>query len=65
MMHARDRNRELTGKRIVITGGGSGIGLATARRMALEGGRVVIFDKDREALNRLQVEQDIFAGCPS
>jgi NAD(P)-dependent dehydrogenase (short-subunit alcohol dehydrogenase family) len=30
----------------VITGGGSGIGLASARRLAAEGARVVIADRD-------------------
>jgi NAD(P)-dependent dehydrogenase (short-subunit alcohol dehydrogenase family) len=36
----------LDGRVAVITGGGSGIGLASARRMAAEGARVVIADID-------------------
>jgi NAD(P)-dependent dehydrogenase (short-subunit alcohol dehydrogenase family) len=36
----------MKGRRIVITGGGSGIGLATARRFAAEGARVVVVDLD-------------------
>jgi NAD(P)-dependent dehydrogenase (short-subunit alcohol dehydrogenase family) len=36
----------LAGRVAVITGGGSGIGLASARRLASEGARVVIADRD-------------------
>ncbi len=39
----------LEGKKAVITGGGSGIGRATCRRMAEEGARVAVFDVDRES----------------
>jgi NAD(P)-dependent dehydrogenase (short-subunit alcohol dehydrogenase family) len=39
----------LAGKVAVITGAGSGIGLATARRFAAEGARVVCADVDDEA----------------
>jgi NAD(P)-dependent dehydrogenase (short-subunit alcohol dehydrogenase family) len=38
-----------TGRTAVITGGGSGIGLATARRLAAEGARIVVGDIDDEA----------------
>ncbi|SFS64287.1 3-oxoacyl-ACP reductase [Saccharopolyspora flava] len=40
----------------VITGGGSGIGLATARRFAAEGARVVIADLDAETGERAAEE---------
>jgi NAD(P)-dependent dehydrogenase (short-subunit alcohol dehydrogenase family) len=39
----------LQGKIAIITGGGSGIGRATAERFASEGARVTIADRDREA----------------
>jgi NAD(P)-dependent dehydrogenase (short-subunit alcohol dehydrogenase family) len=39
----------LDGRVAVITGGGSGIGLASARRMAAEGARIVIADIDTAA----------------
>jgi NAD(P)-dependent dehydrogenase (short-subunit alcohol dehydrogenase family) len=42
---------DLAGKRIVITGGASGIGLATARRFVGEGSRVAVLDIDRKALD--------------
>ncbi len=41
---------DLAGKRIVITGGASGIGLATAGRFIQEHARVAILDRDSEAL---------------
>ena len=36
----------LTGQRIVVTGGGRGIGAEMAKAMAAEGGRLVIADLD-------------------
>ena len=41
--------QRLEGRVAVITGGGSGIGLASARRLASEGARVVIADVDSDA----------------
>jgi meso-butanediol dehydrogenase/(S,S)-butanediol dehydrogenase/diacetyl reductase len=48
--------RGLENKRVVITGGASGIGLATATRFTNEGAKVVILDKDREAGEQLMAE---------
>lgn len=40
-----------TGKNVLITGGTSGMGLETARRMLLEGAHVVITGRDQERLD--------------
>ncbi|MGB8505174.1 SDR family NAD(P)-dependent oxidoreductase, partial [Mycobacterium sp.] len=44
-----DLSQRLTGKVAVITGGASGIGLATGRRMRAEGATIVVADVDRVA----------------
>lgn len=41
---------------VVVTGAGSGIGLATALRIAREGGRVVLVDMNEERLNAVVAE---------
>jgi NAD(P)-dependent dehydrogenase (short-subunit alcohol dehydrogenase family) len=41
---------KLTGKVAVITGGNSGIGLATAQRFVQEGAKVVIFGQNQDTL---------------
>ncbi|MCL6285607.1 SDR family oxidoreductase [Ruegeria sp. 2012CJ41-6] len=40
----------LTGKHVVVTGGGSGVGAQTARRFAAEGARVTIMGRKEEPL---------------
>ena len=45
------------GRRAVVTGGASGIGLAVAERLAAEGARVMIWDRDAAATDRF-VEAD-------
>jgi len=46
--------RGLTGKRVLITGGAGGIGAPTAARFLDEGCRVVLLDRDSEALYTTQ-----------
>ena len=46
----------LAGKHVVVTGGASGIGQATARRFVEEGAKVVILDKNRNTLNETVAE---------
>jgi NAD(P)-dependent dehydrogenase (short-subunit alcohol dehydrogenase family) len=40
----------MAGRRAIVTGGASGIGLACARRLAAEGARVVVLDRRADAL---------------
>jgi short-subunit dehydrogenase len=48
--------KKLAGQRIVITGASSGIGLATVRKAARRGARVVLTSRDEEALRRIMNE---------
>ncbi|MCU1296112.1 MAG: family NAD(P)-dependent oxidoreductase [Acidobacteriaceae bacterium] len=49
--------RGLTGKRVLISGGASGIGAATAARFLEEGSAVCILDRDSKA--RLQIQHQL------
>ncbi len=46
----------LKNKRVLITGGASGIGAATAKRFLEEGSHVFILDRDADACERIQKE---------
>jgi meso-butanediol dehydrogenase/(S,S)-butanediol dehydrogenase/diacetyl reductase len=54
--------RDLENKRVVITGGASGIGLATALRFSDEGAKVVIFDWEKERLEGVLSENPGLIG---
>ena len=44
---------DLSGRRVVVTGGGSGIGAACAARLAAAGAEVVVLDLSPEAAGRV------------
>ena len=54
---------ELKGKRVVVTGGASGIGKATANRFVLEGSKVVVFDYNDKAFDALKAEIPGLVDC--
>lgn len=52
---------DLKGKRVVITGGASGIGLATAIHFSQHGSQVIVLDNDNCRLSRILEEHPIIA----
>ena len=54
--------KDLEGKRVVVTGAASGIGLATAQRFMSEGSRVFIIDWDKESLTKTLADNTGFVG---
>jgi meso-butanediol dehydrogenase/(S,S)-butanediol dehydrogenase/diacetyl reductase len=54
--------RGLEGKRVLITGGASGIGAATAARLLEEAARVVVLDQDPKARAEIQRQLPALAG---
>jgi meso-butanediol dehydrogenase/(S,S)-butanediol dehydrogenase/diacetyl reductase len=57
--------KDLEGKRVVVTGAASGIGLATAKRFISEGARVFILDWDKKALDKTTAENPKLSGSAS
>jgi len=53
---------DLKDKRVVVTGGASGIGLAVARRFVTEDCKVVTLDRNQEALDTARAEQPAFTA---
>ena len=54
--------RGLENRSVLITGGASGIGKATAMRFLEEGSRVVVLDQDQAAMDRLAAERPEITG---
>ncbi len=54
--------RGLKGKRVLITGGASGIGAATAARFLEEGSTVVVLDRDAKGRAQIQTQLPRLAG---
>lgn len=50
--HQGARTTRLAGRHALVTGGGRGIGLAIARRLAADGAEVTVLGRDMEALER-------------
>ena len=47
---------DLSGKRVLITGGAGGVGRAVAARMAEQGARLLLTDRDSSDLDRVAGE---------
>ena len=60
--HGIARHPDLAGRRVVVTGGASGIGLATAERFVAEGSRVVVLDRDEARFAEVRAALPGLAG---
>jgi NAD(P)-dependent dehydrogenase (short-subunit alcohol dehydrogenase family) len=52
----RERQYDLTGKTVLLTGGSRGLGLVMARQLVQQGARLAICARDRAELERARVE---------
>jgi NAD(P)-dependent dehydrogenase (short-subunit alcohol dehydrogenase family) len=60
-MNTQVKNNTLQGKRVMVLGGSSGIGLATAQAAANEGAKVVIVSSNQARIDQALLE--LPAGC--
>ncbi|MGI9366101.1 MAG: SDR family NAD(P)-dependent oxidoreductase [Rhizobiaceae bacterium] len=51
-----------SGRRAVVTGGAAGIGAAISRRIATEGGRVMLWDIDQDAIDEMSDGMESISG---
>src|SRR3954451_20173495 len=56
-----DSPQRLRGRRVLITGATSGVGLAAAQRFAAEGARLALVARTRDALERANAEHGLSA----
>jgi len=56
---------EIAGRHVLVTGGASGIGRLMAKKLAALGGRLSIWDIDRENLDKVVAELNAGAGQPA
>lgn len=54
--HTSMTKRQLTGSRVLITGGGSGLGRQMGVQAARRGAHIIIWDRDRDAAERVRDE---------
>src|SRR3954454_6664206 len=56
-----DQGKRFVGRKAVVTGGASGIGLGVCRRLIAEGARVAIWDLDSDAIEAAR--RDLGSGA--
>ncbi len=54
--------QRVQGKRVIVTGGASGIGRATAELLAARGARVIVLDRDDAAAGQLIAQAEVGVG---
>lgn len=60
--HTAMTKRQLSGARVLITGGGSGLGRQIGLQSAAKGAHIIIWDRDRDAAERVRDEIVVAGG---